>query len=95
MTTLIITVVLLIIFALGVFSKNDTQQLTDFELYGMDADVYSKYMSSSELFKMGFDSAVRNLKIEERGVLLNQAKNCIDNYKTDFDKGWNYTLNNY
>lgn len=44
MIALIIAVILIIVLAVAVFSPRDNKQLTDYELYGMDADEYEKHM---------------------------------------------------
>jgi methyl coenzyme M reductase subunit D len=44
MISIIIAVVFLIVIAIGVFSPNDNKQLTDYDLYGMDADEYERKM---------------------------------------------------
>jgi len=48
MISIIVAVVLLIVLAIGVFSPNDNQHLTDYDLYGMDADEYEEHMKNKK-----------------------------------------------
>lgn len=48
MISLVIMAVFLIVLTIGVFSPSDNTQLTDYELYGMDADEYEKEMANKD-----------------------------------------------
>lgn len=91
---MIIAIILLILMAIAVFSPNDSNNLTDYELYGdIDPLIYGKCMASED-YKKGYFSAKSSINNEnDVEEIINQARNSLT--MDDFDRGWKDACKEY
>lgn len=88
--TLIISVIILLSLGIGVFAphKISKQEYSDYELDGMDGELYGKYMGKNKEWQRGFDIGAKRLKTEKRQELISESEQSIFDNKDEYDKGY-------